>query len=85
MLKSFVKHNNYLLLYYFLHNRPLLSVSTDLIKGLLEGNKGIAVDSVFAYSSIHFPLPPYRNLICVLLPDKPLEADSQLQKWDLEI
>lgn len=48
----------------FIHNLLLLLVSTTLIKGLLEDNKDTVVGSVFAYPSIHFPLPPNRNFIC---------------------
>lgn len=68
------------------HNLPLLLVSTALIQGLLADNKGIIKNSVFAYSSFHFPLPPNRNLISyVPLLHQTFEADPQLQKWDLGV
>lgn len=54
MCGPFVKHEN-IFKNYFLHNLPLRLVSTVLIQGLLEGNRGIVVNSVFVCSSIHFP------------------------------
>lgn len=55
-------------LYTCLHNLPLLLVSTALIIGLLEGNRGIVVDSGFAYPGIHFPLSPNKlDFLCTSL------------------
>lgn len=65
MCGAFTEHQDYLFLNYIVHNLSLLLMSIALTQGLLEDNRGIAVDSVFTCFNIHFPLPPKLKFLCI--------------------